>query len=118
MRKLEYTELRSEIHKVFYDFLKHEMEIKQKSNEFNFKYLESCTDDILRLIRNQTGLEENNIEQPVVLFDDSPREKEGYSSAFCQCGRILRIKTPRYRRFYDLKCPICGFTVKLYTGEI
>ena len=44
-------------------------------------------------------------------------EKDGYSSAFCKCGHVLHIKTPKIKRFHAIKCPICGFVVNLYCGE-
>ena len=42
---------------------------------------------------------------------------EGYSGAFCECGRVLHIKTPRQKKFHAIKCPKCGFIVNLFCGE-
>lgn len=52
--KLDYRELREEIHKVLCDFLSYEYPL-QNDGEFDFEYLEFRTDDILRLIRRQGG---------------------------------------------------------------
>lgn len=52
--KFEYSELRDEIHKIFLDFLNREI-ICHEKNEFDFEYLESKTDEVLRLIRRQGG---------------------------------------------------------------
>ena len=52
--KLDYSELRKEIHKVLCDFLEHEHPL-QNDGEFDFEYLEFRTDDILRLIKRQGG---------------------------------------------------------------
>lgn len=48
--KLNYFELRDGIHKILCEFLKHELPI-QNDGEFDFEYMEFCTDDILRLIK-------------------------------------------------------------------
>lgn len=42
---------------------------------------------------------------------------EGYSGAFCECGSVLHIKTPRIKKFHAIKCPNCGFIVNLFCGE-
>lgn len=42
---------------------------------------------------------------------------EGYSGAFCECGCILHIKTPKQKAFHSIQCPVCGFVVNLYCGE-
>lgn len=42
---------------------------------------------------------------------------EGYSGAYCECGHVLHIKTPRQKAFHAIKCPKCGFVVNLYCGE-
>lgn len=42
---------------------------------------------------------------------------EGYSGAFCECGHVLHIKTPRRKAFHAIKCPICEHIVSLYCGE-
>lgn len=42
---------------------------------------------------------------------------EGYSGAFCECGRTLHIKTPILKDFYAIKCPVCGSVVNLYCGK-
>lgn len=52
--KLDYSELREEIHKILCDFLDHEHPM-QNDGEFDFKYLEFRTDEILRLIKRQGG---------------------------------------------------------------
>lgn len=54
LEKLEYKELREEIHKIFYNFLYWELEC-DKDKEFDFECLEARTDEILRLIRRQGG---------------------------------------------------------------
>lgn len=52
--KLNYSELREEIHKILCDFLDHEHPM-QNDGEFDFEYLEFRTDEILRLIKRQGG---------------------------------------------------------------
>lgn len=55
--KLNYSELREEIHRILCDFLEHECPV-QNDGEFDFddfEYLEFRTDDILRLIKRQGG---------------------------------------------------------------
>ena len=52
--KLDYGELRKEIHKVLCDFLSYEHSL-QNDGEFDFEFLEFRTDDILRLIKRQGG---------------------------------------------------------------
>ena len=42
---------------------------------------------------------------------------EGCTGAFCECGAVLHIKTPKIKNFYHIKCPRCGFTVGIYCGE-
>lgn len=42
---------------------------------------------------------------------------EGYSGAFCECGHVLHIKTPKRKDFYPIECPKCGHVVRLYCGE-
>ena len=54
LEKLEYKELREEIHKIFYTFLSWEI-VCNKNKEFDFEYLEAKTDEILKLIRRQGG---------------------------------------------------------------
>ena len=52
--KLEYKELRDEIHRILCDFF--EWEIKcAKNQEFDFEFMEFRTDEILNLIRCQGG---------------------------------------------------------------
>ena len=53
-RKLNYTETRENIHEILFSFFNREFECA-KDNEFDFEYLESQTDEILRLIKNQGG---------------------------------------------------------------
>ena len=50
----DYKNLRTIIHKIFYDFLDRELECA-KDGEFDHEFLEAKTDDILRLIRRQGG---------------------------------------------------------------
>lgn len=50
--KSNYTELRDEIHKILCEFLEYEIPIRN-DGEFDFEYMESCTDDILRLMKKQ-----------------------------------------------------------------
>lgn len=52
--KLNYSELREEIHKILCEFLEYERPM-QNNGEFDFEYLEFRTDDILRLIKRQGG---------------------------------------------------------------
>lgn len=52
--KLNYSELREEIHKILCDFLEYECPI-QNDGEFDFEYMEFRTDEILRLIKRQGG---------------------------------------------------------------
>ena len=52
--KMGYDELRRKIHDIFGDFLHHEIEICN-AGEFDFEYMEFCTDDILHLIKRQGG---------------------------------------------------------------
>ena len=55
--KLNYSELREEIHRILCDFLEHEWPV-QNDGEFDFDdfgYLEFRVDDILRLIKRQGG---------------------------------------------------------------
>ena len=52
--KLEYKELRNEIHRILFDFF--DWEIKcNKDKKFDFEFMEFRTDEILRLIRRQGG---------------------------------------------------------------
>ena len=52
--KMSYAELREKIHVIFYDLLDREFECT-KDNEFDFEFMETQTDAILRLIRQQGG---------------------------------------------------------------
>lgn len=52
--KLEYKELRDEIHKILFDFFDWEMKCNE-DKEFDFEFMEFRTDEILRLIQNQGG---------------------------------------------------------------
>ena len=52
--KLDYCELREEIHKALCDFLLYDHPL-QNDGEFDFEYLEFKTDDILKLIKRQGG---------------------------------------------------------------
>ena len=45
------------------------------------------------------------------------REIEGYSGAFCECGHVLHIKTPKTKGYRTIKCPKCGFVISLFCGE-
>lgn len=74
----------------------------------------------------------NSLEEEVIFMDKELYEGDdvvckepydlriidGYSGAFCECGHVLHIKTPRRKAFHSIKCPICGYIVKLYCGEI
>ena len=42
---------------------------------------------------------------------------EGYSAAFCKCGHVLHIKTPKIKTWHQIKCPKCGFVINLFCGE-
>lgn len=42
--------------------------------------------------------------------------RDGYSGAYCRCGRVLYIKTPQNKAFHSIKCPECGFVVNLFCG--
>ena len=52
--KLDYCELRDKIHNILQDFLQHEIEM-HNAGEFDFEYMECCTDDFLHLIKRQGG---------------------------------------------------------------
>ena len=52
--KLDYCELRDKIHNILEDFLQHEIKMCN-AGEFDFEYMECCTDDILHLIKRQGG---------------------------------------------------------------
>lgn len=52
--KFNYSEIREEIYKIFCEFLKYELPI-QNDGEFDYEYMEFCTDDILSLIKIQGG---------------------------------------------------------------
>lgn len=52
--KLEYKELRDEIHKILFDFFLREMRYN-KDKKFDFEFMEFRIDEILRLIRRQGG---------------------------------------------------------------
>jgi len=52
--KLNYSELRNEIHKILSDFYDHEIAM-YKDGEFDFEYMEYRTDEILRTIKRQGG---------------------------------------------------------------
>lgn len=54
LEPLDYGELRDKIHEILCDFLNYELPIRN-GGEFDFEYLESCTDDILRLVKRQGG---------------------------------------------------------------
>lgn len=49
-----YNNLRTVIYNILYDFFDHEFECV-KDNEFDNEFLETQTDEILRLIRRQGG---------------------------------------------------------------
>ena len=53
-KKLNYSELRKEIHRILCDFLEFESPVKN-GGEFDFEYLEFRTDEILGLIEKQGG---------------------------------------------------------------
>ena len=52
--KLDYKELREEIHKILFDFFDWEMKCS-KDKEFDFEFMEFRTDEILKLIQRQGG---------------------------------------------------------------
>ena len=52
--KLSYCELRDKIHNILEDFLQHEIKM-YNVGEYDFEYMECCTDDILHLIKRQGG---------------------------------------------------------------
>lgn len=52
--KLEYKELRDEIHRILFDFFDWEIECN-KDGEFDFEFMEFRTDEILKLIQQQGG---------------------------------------------------------------
>ena len=52
--KLGYCELRDKIHNILEDFFGHEIKM-YNAGEFDFEYMEYCTDDILHLIKRQGG---------------------------------------------------------------
>ena len=51
---LEYTKVREIIHTIFNVLLEREFECQQ-GGEFDFEFMEYCTDEILRLIKRQGG---------------------------------------------------------------
>ena len=51
---LEYTVVREAVHYIFNMLLEHELECYQ-DGEFDYEFMECCTDDILRLIKRQGG---------------------------------------------------------------
>ena len=53
--KLEYKELRNEIHRILFDFFDWEMKCN-KDKEFDFEFMEFRTDEILKLIQRQGGI--------------------------------------------------------------
>lgn len=53
--KMSYSELRHEIHQIFYNLLEREIECS-KGGEFDYEFMECRTDDILKLIRQQGGI--------------------------------------------------------------
>ena len=38
------------------------------------------------------------------------------SGAYCRCGRVLYIKTPKIKSFYSIECSECGFCLNLFCG--
>lgn len=52
--KLDYSELRKEIHRILCEFYEREIECS-KGGEFDYEFMEYRTDDILRLIERQGG---------------------------------------------------------------
>lgn len=54
LNKMSYAELREKVHVIFYDLLDREFECA-KGNEFDNEFLETQTDEVLRLIRQQGG---------------------------------------------------------------
>ena len=42
--------------------------------------------------------------------------RDGCSGAYCRCGRVLYIKTPKIKSFHSIKCPECGFCLNLFCG--
>lgn len=54
LNKMLYAELREKVHAIFYDLLDREFECV-KDNEFDNEFLETQTDEVLRLIRQQGG---------------------------------------------------------------
>lgn len=53
-KKLNYSELRKEIHEILCDFFDRELEC-DKGREFDVEWMEFKTDDILELIKRQGG---------------------------------------------------------------
>ena len=52
--KMSYAELREKVHVIFYYLLDREFECA-KGNEFDHEFLETQTDEVLRLIQQQGG---------------------------------------------------------------
>ena len=50
----DYPELRTEIHKIFADFWRHQRKMLE-AGEYDWEWMEYRTDDILRLIQRQGG---------------------------------------------------------------
>ena len=54
LQPYDYNHLRAVIHSILYNFFDRELECAE-DGEFDFEFMESKTDDILRLIRRQGG---------------------------------------------------------------
>ena len=54
LQPYDYKNVRTVIHNILYSFFDHELECS-KEQEFDFEFMESKTDEILRLIKRQGG---------------------------------------------------------------
>jgi hypothetical protein len=64
-----YTNLRTVIHNILYDFFDREFECG-KGGEFDFEWMEHSTDEILRLIQRQEGKTSVDSNNSIESFDD------------------------------------------------
>ena len=64
LTKYDYETTRSAIHAIFWKFWDREIDCDQ-SGEFDYEWMEACTDDILSLIKRQGGdYADNNYYEP------------------------------------------------------
>jgi hypothetical protein len=86
----------------------------------NWVMLRGCLDGMFKEKKQCDVIsnEENLIDKEIIVKDPGDiRAIEGYSGAFCKCGHVLHIKTPKIKGWYPIKCPVCGFVANLFCGE-